>query len=194
MSNMLENHFEKIKEYIILGIVLLFPLIVSNLFIDQVQLPKLIFLGFGICLALTVIAIEIFVNKKFIFGKSKFDFPILLLIFSYLISGIITTPNKIEAFFSPGNALFIIGLGILYFLINTIENKDKVKTIIIVDGVILSIATLMNFLDLFSKLSFLPSLLNRSRKFIRVAIDKITPSTIIIVFTLSLFSIVLMRK
>src|SRR5258708_469210 len=157
MSNMLENHFEKIKEYIILGIVLLFPLIVSNLFIDQVQLPKLIFLGFGIWLTLTVIAIEIFVNKKFIFGKSKFDFPILLLIFSYLISGIITTPNKIEAFFSPGNALFIIGLGILYFLINTIENKDKVKTIIIVDGVILSIATLMNFLDLFSKLSFLPS-------------------------------------
>src|SRR5260221_1131731 len=148
---------QMVKEYVILGTVFLFPLFVSNLFIDQIQLPKLIILGIGVSLSLLLVAVDIFVNKKFVYGKSKFDFPVLLIILAYLVSGILATPNKIEAFFSPGNALLIIGLGILYFLINSIENHEKVKMVILASGFFISIATLSTFLRVFEKFAFLPA-------------------------------------
>ena len=103
------KQLEKIREYVILGIVFLFPLTFAGTFIDQIALPKLIILGVLICLAFLLLATEIYLTGKVTIARSKLDLPILILVGSYLLSGVLVTPNKMEGFFIPGTASFIVG-------------------------------------------------------------------------------------
>lgn len=151
------KQIQNLKEYIILGVIFLFPLVFSNTFIDQVQLPKLIILVFGICLVVLLIALEIFMTGKFSYGVSKFDLPVFLLVAAYLASAIFVTPNKVEAFFSPGVATLVVGFGVLYFFVNLTQNKNRVKNTLIASAAVLSAITLASFLGLFDKISFLPA-------------------------------------
>lgn len=145
---------EKIKDYLILGTVFLFPIIAANSFVDQVGLPKLIFLGFILCLLLAATAIHIYLSGKFEIAKGKFDLAVLVLVVAYLISALVATPNKMEAFFMPGNASIIIALGIFYFFLNTIANKDKdkLKIALILSAVTVSFILLAGFVGLFDKI------------------------------------------
>jgi tetratricopeptide (TPR) repeat protein/O-antigen ligase len=150
------KQLEKIREYIILGIVFLFPVTFAGSFIDQIQLPKLILLGLLISFVFILTAIQIYMTGKVEFARSKFDLPVLLIVFSYLISGVIMTPNKYEAFFNPGNATFIVLFGIVYFLVNTINDKTKVKAALVSSATVLSFMIFGSFLGIFEKINQLP--------------------------------------
>ncbi len=152
--NDMGKQIEKIRDYLILGIVFLFPIIVTNSFMDQVGLPKLIFLGFMLCLLFVATAIQVYVSGKFEIAKGKFDLAVIVMVAAYLISALAATPNKMEAFFMPGNATIIIGLGIFYFFLNTIANrdKDKLKLTLILSAVTMSFILLAGFIGLFDKI------------------------------------------
>ncbi|HWA51558.1 MAG TPA: hypothetical protein VG895_00695 [Patescibacteria group bacterium] len=153
----MQRQLENIREYLILGIVFLFPFTFAGTFIDSFTIPKLIVLGTLICLSLIVVAIQIYLTGKFKIGIGKFDLPIFLIAFSYLISAILVTPNKMEAFFLPGNASIVIGFAIFYFLLNTIADKNKIKLTLFASVTCFAILIFASFLGVFDKISNLPS-------------------------------------
>lgn len=155
------KNIQSIKEFLILSILFLFPIVFSGNFIDSIGLPKLIILITIICLLAIVMAVEIYITGKLNIPKSKFDLPVLIIVLSYLASAIITTPNKSEAFFLPGTATLIVGLGLLYFLLNTID-RTKIKMTLIGSSVALSLLTIVGFLGVFSKIPHIPSFMSLS--------------------------------
>jgi tetratricopeptide (TPR) repeat protein len=153
----MQKQIESLREYLILAIIFLFPITFASTFIDQIQTPKLIILGFLICLTIIVTAIQLYISGQIYYAKGKFDLPIFIIVLAYLLSAIFITPNKVEAFFIPGTASLVIGLGILYFLINTIADKNKVKTTLVASSVTLSLILLASFIGVFSKIPQLPA-------------------------------------
>lgn len=153
------KQIDKIKEFLVLAIVFLFPLVFAGSFIDVVGLPKIIILVFLICLYLVISAFQIYLTGKLSFAKGKFDLAVIVLCLSYLASGLFMTPNKNEAFFSPGNATLFIGLGITYFLLNTIADKNKIKLTLVASALGMSFLIFCSFLGVFEKISQLPSFL-----------------------------------
>lgn len=152
----MSKQIEKTRQLLTLGAVFLFPLIFAGAFTEAVNLPKLIALASLICLALITVAVQIYTTGKIKIAKSKFDIPVILVMLAYAISAVVQTPNKVEAFFLPGSGTLIISLGLLYFLINSIEDKKEIKYTLIASGVALSLLTIANFLGLFEKIPQLP--------------------------------------
>src|SRR5579864_5293022 len=107
--NDMVKHLEKIREGLILAIVVLFPFTFVGSFIDQTNLPKLILLITLICLTLLLVAGEIYFTSKLVAAKGKFDLAVFVIAMAYFISAIFITPNKMQAFFEPGTASFVIG-------------------------------------------------------------------------------------
>ena len=112
---------EKIETYILYTTVFLLPLVVLPIFPNPFFLPKLAILCFGITLALLLRAMRTIVSGSLEFSYGKFDLPIILLALAYLVSAILRTPNKMEAFFIPGNATVILAGALLYFLLNQLK-------------------------------------------------------------------------
>lgn len=183
----------KIKDYLILGVVFLFPLITTSTFVDQTGLPKIIFLGLVLCLLLIIIALQAYVDGKIEIAKGKFDFAVLILVVAYLASAIVATPNKMDAFFAPGTATIILGLGIFYFILNTISTKEreKLKLTLVLSAVTLSFVLLMGFVGIFDKIPQLASLI-KSNLF-NPAGDFIT-SSVFLAITVPLIIIFLIKE
>ncbi len=149
---------ENIEKYILVGCVFLLPLFFLPVFTNTFALPKLIVLVSAVSLALIVKCIRTIVKGNFSVSFGTFDVPILFLLAAYLISSIVKTPNKMEAFFYPGNASIVILGVLLYFLINSLGNiKKEIKASLILSGLVYSVVALFSAIGLFGKLGFLPA-------------------------------------
>src|SRR5258708_3067414 len=135
----------QIKTYLILAILFLFPLTYLPFFIDVYNPAKLIVLWTLICLTLIAIGVETYITKRLQYARGKFDFAVLGIVVSYLVFALIVSPNKMEAFFLPGTASFVIGAAIVYFFLNTITDKSKIKMALIASVSVLSLALIFNF-------------------------------------------------
>src|SRR5581483_44872 len=66
------------------------------------------------------------------------------------------------AFFLPGTASFILVTGLIFFLLNTIEHKNKIKLTLVASSVVISLTIIASFLGIFDKISFLPNFIKQS--------------------------------
>lgn len=151
------KRIKKVREILIFAAIIFFPIFFGGMFQDSLRLPKLILLGVLVSLVLVTFAAEAYFTGKITFARGRFDLPILIIVFSYVVSGLFITPNKTEAFFAPGNVSFIVGFGILYFALNTIEEKNNIKMAIIASSALIAIFILTSFLGVFDKIPQLPS-------------------------------------
>ncbi len=151
---------EKAKTYIVLGLVVLMPLWILSSYLDPVGLPKLILITVSAGILVILKAVEIIRKGKFQISLGSFDLGVLLLMLAYLVGGIVRTPNKLDAFFSPGIATFVVASGILYFAINELNppagGKKLVWWALLASGVVLGIATIFGFLGVFEKMPQIP--------------------------------------
>ncbi len=147
---------EKAKTYIVLGLVVLMPLWILSSYLDPVGLPKLILITVAAGILILLKAVEIIRKGKFQISLGSFDLGVLLLMLAYLVGGIVRTPNKLDAFFSPGIATFVVASGILYFAINELKSKELVWWALLASGVVLGIATIFGFLGVFEKMPQVP--------------------------------------
>ena len=113
MNKVIEN----IEKYSLLAIVFLVPVAFVTIFPNFFDTPKIIIIAFGVIFVLLVKAIKTIASGSLNLSLTAFDFPLLLIAGAYIASAILRTPNKMEAFFLPGNATIIVGLVLLYFLI-----------------------------------------------------------------------------
>lgn len=141
------NTIEKIK-LTLLGIFLLvFPILfLSGLSASIFILPKLILL-ISFVLLLAIIQVLAFLHTGEIsFKSSKYDLPLTLIVVAYVVSSILQTPNKYDAFFLPGTTTVVIGGFLLFVLINQFEEKYKslISALLVFSGLTLSIILLLH--------------------------------------------------
>lgn len=151
--------FRRIQKYLIFFFVAVLPVFVPVLTSSPYVLPR------GFLLASVVILLIVFWFLGETLGKTeasfklgRFDLPVLLLIVSYVLSAIIATPNKMDAFLLPGTASFIILGGLLYFLVNQIKDDEGrgLSFSFLVSGVLLSVCILATELGLLAKIPGIP--------------------------------------
>jgi tetratricopeptide (TPR) repeat protein len=148
-----------IEKWILLVTIFLYVLFVLPGFTSPWVVPKEILLGTGICLVLILWTARMIVKSEFSFSIGKFDAGVLLISISYLLSTIFKTPNKLEAFFYPGTATFILAACLIYFLVNQLDKKSKKGVLIatFASGILLSISIFLTSLGLYAKIPFLPA-------------------------------------
>lgn len=159
MFEKLEKILVQIERYTLYVIVFLFPLVILPIFPDPFNTGKLVFVFALLSFALLVRFASIIISGKFSVGTSKLDLGVFVFTLSYLLSGILRTPNKIDAFFSPGIASFAVVGGILFFLINSLKSEDKKRAVHVYfySGVVLGIICLLSTIGLFKAIPQLPA-------------------------------------
>jgi len=120
---------EKIERYVLYATVFLLPIAILPISPNLFTPGRLAILFSGVGLLLLIRAIRIIVSGKLEFQVGSLDFPVLLLALAYLLSAILRTPNKMEAYLLPGTAGAVVGGALLYYLINQLSASQK-KTIL----------------------------------------------------------------
>lgn len=160
-----------------------FPLIFLPIFPNPFVTPKLVFFGILLSVLFILKAFKNIISKRkgLVFATSAYDLPVFLLAAAYLASGWLVTPNRMEAFWLPGVASFVIGGALLYFLVNQLTEggKQLVKIGLLVSAGILSLLALISVSGIL-KNSGLPPV---------VRLDTFSPSGSIL--TLVIFLVVL---
>jgi tetratricopeptide (TPR) repeat protein len=155
----MENILEKIEKIILYATVFLTPLMVLSIFPNPLSAPKLIILSFGVGLALFIKAIRIILKGSLEFSVGKFDIPVAILLVAYLVSSILVTPNKMEAFFIPGITTAIIASTLIYFLVSGLKGKERktLSLVVFLSGVALSVVSLLSYSRAFEYIPQLPA-------------------------------------
>ncbi|MFH1971519.1 MAG: tetratricopeptide repeat protein [Patescibacteria group bacterium] len=148
---------KQIEKYLLLFLIFVTPLLVIPIFADAFRVSKIIFLTFGVVIILLVKLIRTFISGQLKIISGNFDFPIFLLFAAYLLSAILVTPNKYEAFFIPGNAILILSVSVLYFLLNQAEiQKQSIKSTIFYSSLIFSLTSILSLSGILQKIPQLP--------------------------------------
>lgn len=156
--------FPKIQRLLVLLTVFLSPIVVLPLFAQPFDIAKLSFLSFGVLGILLLLAIQTLLTGRLKIGTSKFDLPLLVLLLATALSLWLKTPNKMEGLLFPGTATLIIGLVILYFLINSVFGSSK-KTLIsavFISGIVVSLVSLLAYTGILAKISQLPDFIRNA--------------------------------
>jgi tetratricopeptide (TPR) repeat protein len=146
---------EKLEKIILILTTLLVPLVVCPLFPNPFGLPKLLTLVIGISLVVLMRTILTISKGSLSFNQGSFGIAVFLLTLAYLTSAIFKTPNKMEAFFVPGAATFVVAGAIFYYLAGDLEKKS-LKVTVFLTGVVYSVVTLLAFLGALEKIPQLP--------------------------------------
>lgn len=150
---------EKIERALLVSGIILLPLFFWPSILSPFETPKvLIALVFAI-LAFLVCSIKIAFKGNLSFKLSDLDLPVILLALAYIVSALIRTPNKLDAFFVPGTALIIILGAIYFFLAESLfsERKKPLITAIFISGTLASAASLLFASGIFAKISGIPA-------------------------------------
>jgi len=155
----MEKGLYKLEKAVIYFCVLLLPLLILPIFPNIFVTPKLILLTLCVAALLTLLVIKMLVSKKLDLKFSRFDFPLLLIAVSYLVSGILRTPNKMEAFFLPGDATLVISSFLFYFFTNQLEDEDKTNTklVISLSAALVSILSILSISGVMNMIPMLPA-------------------------------------
>jgi len=147
----------QIEKYALYVTVFLFPFIVFSSSPNPYVVPKLTLLVFGLGIVILAKSIRTILEGKLELSLGTFDFPVLIIATSYLLSTIFRTPNKMEALLLPGTTTFFVGGALVYYLINQFRESEKsfVSSILFYSAGIYSLLTLLSF---FGVLGIIPQL------------------------------------
>ena len=150
---------EKLEKYILSTTVLLTPLVFAPIFPEVYLIPKMIVLATGLGLYLIVKSVNTIRRGSLELGVGEFDLPIVILVVAYVVSSVLKTANRAEAFFFPGTATVLVLSTLIYFFVNQNTERDK-KTILtsyFLGGVISATLSIFANLGVLSKIPQLPA-------------------------------------
>lgn len=152
------NKLKTIENYMISATIFLVPIIFLNLFPNQFITAKLIILSLGIILILIVKSIYTIYKGSLTLYLGQFDSVILLLLVSIIVSAVVKTPNKLEAFFLPGTATILTLSILFYFLTNQIDSvsKKSFNSLLLFSGSLVSICSILSLTKIFSLIPGVP--------------------------------------
>lgn len=155
------KNFEK---YILVVFAALFAVFVLPKLPPPYIIPKEIFGAVAISLVLILWSARSIIKKETSFSIGKFDLGVFLILLVYILSAVIKTPNKMEAFFFPGTVTFVIISCLFYFLVNQFDKRTKNLILVALfgSGIFLSISILFTQLGFFAKIPQLPVFMKNS--------------------------------
>lgn len=150
------KYIDYIEKYLIYFVVFFLALFVLPLLPASFILLRELFLTFSLALLLILFSLKLILRGALTFSSGKFDFAVLFIALAYLASSIFATPNKMEAFWLPGTAVFVIASAIFYFLINQLNSQDKQKVVysLFASAVAFSLLVIFSTLGLPAKIFF----------------------------------------
>jgi len=152
-----------IENYILLTTIFLTPLFILPIFPNTFRVSKVVILVSAISLVLFIKIVRTFLEGNLKVTSGSFDFPVFLLGLSFLLSGILVTPNKYEAFFVPGNAIIFISLALFYFLLNQSKISLKlVKSTLFYSSIFYSLISILSISRILDKIPQLPEYMKAS--------------------------------
>ncbi|HKC04908.1 MAG TPA: hypothetical protein VKC54_03490, partial [Patescibacteria group bacterium] len=151
---------ETVEKYLLYVLLAIFPVFTLTLFSNPFVLPKEVFLVVVIGIVLILWFVKAFLAGSAKIAIGKFDLAALLVIAAYLVSALVKTPNKMEAFLLPGTATIVIAGAVLYFLLNQLDLKGKAGILysLLISAVLLGLSVLFTEVGLFAKIPQLPAL------------------------------------
>lgn len=155
----MQNLLERLEKYVLYAVVFLLPIIFLPALTNPTEPVKLIVLVYGLGLVLLLKVLRVVTTGKMEMSSATFDFPVLLVVASFLASALMRTPNKMDAFFLPGTATAVVFGGVLYYLLNQLGKTEKTmaKMLLLMSGFIFSLIVLFSGLNIFSKIPQLPA-------------------------------------
>ncbi|QQG41615.1 MAG: tetratricopeptide repeat protein [Candidatus Woesebacteria bacterium] len=150
---------KEIQKYLLYIVVATFPVFILSNSTSPEVLSKLVLLVIAITAVIAIWILRMIKTGNLIFNIGKFDLGVLLLALAYILSGIVKTANKPEAFFIPGTASIVAAMAIIYFLINQLDKKAKTGVLIsfFASGIFLSLSIVFSELGIFTKIPQLPA-------------------------------------
>jgi len=106
---------------ILVGLIPLFFLLFTSEFYE---FNKNILLVVVCGLLLVVWTLKMVLQGRMSFRRTPFDLPVLAIAGAFILSTILSSPNKWAPFWIPGGTGTIIGLTVLYFIITNSFTKD----------------------------------------------------------------------
>ncbi len=157
------NTLKQIENVILFGLIALFPVFLLPSVQNPVVTAKLSILAIGLVSILILKAIRNITSKSkgLVFATSSLDLPILLLTVAYIVSGYLVSPNRLEAFWLPGSASFIIGGAVLYFVLRQLNEKSRmsVRLSLIAGGAFLAFYSVLQVSGILKSMQSLPAYL-----------------------------------
>jgi tetratricopeptide (TPR) repeat protein len=151
---------DSLEKYILLFTVFLLPIVFLPIFPNPFDTAKIAVLALGISLVIVVKAIKTIVNGSLETSTGSFDIPVILIALAYLLSAVLKTPNKMDAFFLPGTATIILEGAVLYFLIiisSGAKNKKALSLTLLASSTISALFSLFASSGILAKIAVLPS-------------------------------------
>lgn len=148
-----------VLKYLFVAFVVLLPSFFVTSFVNIFDLSKVVFMvGFSV-IVLAFIAFELATQSKLTFKVSGLDLPLFIFVLAYVLSAIIKTPNKLEAFMSPGSVTIVIAGFLLYFFAKMVFGEDKkvFAMSLFFSGLLVSLMSILAFTGVFSKVPQLPA-------------------------------------
>lgn len=148
-----------IENYILYIVVLLLPVLVLAQFSNAFVVPKLALVTFGLGLILIIKGVRNITRNSISFSASSLDLPVILLGGAYIISSILQTPNKMEAYFLPGTATIMAAGMITFFVVTQMShgNKNLLKYFLFGSAVLTSLVVLLASTGVFRGFTSLPA-------------------------------------
>ena len=156
----MEKLLEKVETILIYVLVVFVPLAILPVFPDFFLTPKLVGLTFIVGLLLLIKLVKTFNRGSLSFTVGSFDFPLLILAGAYVASGILNSSNRMEAFFLPGTGTIMVSSILVYFFVNQLsdEIKRRIGFLLYIDGILVSLVSLLVAAGAFSAMSNLPAI------------------------------------
>lgn len=151
---------DKLEKYIFWLFLFLFPIAFIPVFVDPYDPAKLLLLFVFLGLTLLIKSAKVIIKGKVEISLSPLDWAIGLFGLVYLASGLLFTPNKMEAFFIPGVASFVIGATLVYFIANQLSSEEKKSAAdaLMASAVTLAVVYLLANLGVLAKIPQLPAI------------------------------------
>ncbi len=149
----------RLETYLIYAVVFLLPIIVLPISPNPFDVPKLAILVYGVGLVLLIKSAQVITSGKLDLSIGKFDIAVFVFALAYLLSAILRSPNKMDAYLLPGSATAIIAGSLLYFLLIQLrkEGKTQVAKLLTYSGLAFSIILLMAYIGILDKIPQLPA-------------------------------------
>lgn len=157
-------YIKKAETAVTLFTMLIFPIVFLGSFANVIETPKLVFLVSSMILLITLKSIRALLSNGIHFSSTSLDIPVFIIAVVYILSAVVKTPNKMEAFFLPGTATTIAAASIFFFIISQMhsEAKRQAKLTLFFSGVIYSLFVLFISAGLFKAIPQLPAFLQNT--------------------------------
>ena len=155
----LDKILAQVEKYLLYALIFFFPITVLPTSPNIFVVPKLTILVFGIITLLIIKSVRVIVAGKLEYESGKYDLPVILFAAAYIISTILRSPNRMEAYLLPGTSTIVVGGALLYVLINQLKPEGKKNAVLALfsSAAIYGLTIILSFSGVFELITFLPA-------------------------------------